>query len=463
MSNLIKTKLQAREALLNGINTVSDIVRSTYGPNGKQVAISKMGQHLVTNDGVTVAQNVKVDDRFEQLGIDIFVDIAKNTDKDAGDGRTTSIILGQALANSLQGGGMRDYKNLLNEKDKVVKELKKMSEKVEDIETIKKVATLSSESEKVGDIIAKAFEKVGTDGLVKSEESSGTTLELEIAKGFEIPAGYKIVHMITDLEKMVAEAKESRVLVADYDISNVKQLLPIMEKVAAKGDTGMTLFAKSISNEVANIIAVNKLKGTFSLQFVEVGKVPKYEEYLADLAVLTGSRLLDKVSLLEEVELEDLGKAQSIEIYEDKTVVVNDRNITKEVTLLRGQDNTEDRVARLTNGLAIIKVGATTETERKYLAKKVTDAVNATKASIEEGIVKGAGEAYVQVADKLKLPLLDKILRTPRKQLEENNTEFIEEVIDPTKVQRVALESACSVMGVLLTTDTLLLDEVKES
>lgn len=460
---LIKIGLDAQSAMLKGINTVADVVRSTYGPNGKQVALRKGEFFIVTNDGKTVAENIHITDRFEKLGADIFNDIVRNTDKRAGDGRTTAVIIGQELANSLKGGDMSTYRALNKEKDIVVSEIAKLAKPVKTNATIKEIATLSSESEEIGTLIAQAFNTVGNDGVVKSEDGDGVKTELEIAKGFEVPQGYKMVHMVTDPERMVAEHKNVHILVTDHDIKTIDQLLPILEELTAKKQTAVVIFAASVSKEVANTIAFNKLKGAFVAQVVELGKVPKNTEYYDDIATLTGAQFIDsKITLLEDVNLTCLGKAQKVEVGDEKTTIINDRNLKKEIALLKKQKDTEHRVARLTNGVALIKVGAQTQTERDYLSKKVRDAINATKASIEEGVVIGAGQTLKTIAEKYNLPLLGGAITEPYNQLKKTNTVFTDKILDPAKVLRVALESACSVVGVLLTTDTLALDEDKK-
>lgn len=463
MRKIIKTELDARNSLLKGINKVADIVKTTYGPNGKNVVIQHGDTHIITNDGVTVAKSVILDDEVEKLSADVFVDIARQTDQEAGDGRTTSIIIGQQLANDLQGGNMDTYKLLNKEKDSVVAQLKKKSHKVATNEDIKSVATQSSESEEVGAIIAEAFDKVGADGIVKMTQGDSMEVELDVVNGFEIGAGLKLVHMVTNTEKMIAEHKGVHVLVTTEDITNIQQILPIIDQLETAGVPSMVIFANTVTPDIMKLLAMNKLKGQFTCQVVELDKLPNSREYAEDICILTGARLIESPLVqLNEITEKHLGGADKIEITQEKTTIMNDRNIKKDIVSLKKQGNKE-RIARLSNGLAMIKVGAKSETERLYLTKKVHDAINATKAAIEEGVIKGAGLTLKEIADKGNYKLITEALYAPYNQLIKNGSmEVSKDVVDPVKVVRVALESAVSVVGILLTTDTIIADKYEE-
>jgi chaperonin GroEL len=515
---------EVRSALKRGVDVVAGAVKVTIGPRGRNVALDKSwGSPTITNDGVSIAKEITLADKFENMGASIVKEVATKTNDKAGDGTTTAVILAQAIIHeglkrtALGANSMMVRRGIEAAAKDTVDELKKMAKPVKGTNDIKQVATISAESEELGTTIADIVEKVGKDGVVTVEESQSFGIESEFVEGMEFDKGYVSAYMITNSERMEAEAKDVPILITDKKISTVKDILPLLEKVAQTGKKDLVIIADDVDSEALATFVVNKLRGIFNVLAIKApGYGDRKKEMLADIAILVGGQVIseDLGLKLENTELAQLGRAARIVATKDSTVIVGGKgkkeDITKRAASLRKQlENTtskfdkeklNERIAKLTGGVAVIKVGAATETEMKYLKDKIEDAVNATKAAIAEGIVPGGGAALAKVAHKLAkkvevdahdefsvgyrvlvsalgAPLLQIALNAGREDgqvilrdisakggaygydASKDTVEptivdmFDAGIIDPVKVTRSCIENAASAAAVLLTTE----------
>jgi len=525
MAKQILFSEDARKAIMRGIAQAARAVKVTLGPKGRNVVIEKSyGGPRITNDGVSIAKEISLKDRFENMGAEIVKEVANKTNDTVGDGTTTSVVLFEALVEEglsrvMKGANAMSIRNGM-EKAKIaaLAELKKMAKPVSGKAEVKQVASISAESEVLGGIIAEAVEKVGSSGVVTVEESQGMELSYEIVEGLQTDKGYVSAYMITNPERMEAEMKDALILITDKKIGNIQEILPVLEKVAQSGKKELVIIADDIEGDALATFVVNKLRGTFSVLAVKApGYGDRKKEMLADIAVVVGGQVIsDEVGIkFENVTLAMLGKATRVVATKDSTTIVGGKgkksDIAARITQLTAQaENTdskfdkeklEQRIAKLSGGVAVISVGAATETEMKYLKDKIDDAVKATKASIEEGIVPGGGTALAKVAKKLaaqdgKMSADEKTgfdivvhaLETPLAQIAINagkddssvivskvqsgkanagydamKDEIIEDmlasgIVDPAKMPRMALENAISAAAILLTTEAAIAD-----
>jgi chaperonin GroEL len=535
MSKVIIFSEDARKALKRGVDTVADAVRVTIGPRGRNVVLDKgYGAPTITNDGVSIAKEISLKDRFENMGAEIVKEVATKTNDIAGDGTTTSVVLTQALVE----GGFKKATMGANAmgirlgmeaavKDAVA-ELAKLAKDVKTDAEIKQVATISAESVEIGEIIGSTIKKVGKDGVVTVEESQSTGVESEFVEGLEFDRGYVSPYMITNAERMEAEYREVPILITDKKISSVKDILPLLEKIAQTGKKDLVIIADDVDGEALATFVVNKLRGGFNVLAVKApGYGDRKKDMLVDVATVVGATVVseDLGMKLDSVDLSVLGKAAKVIARKDSTTIVGGKgkksDIDARAASLKAQreatdskfdkEKLDERIAKLSGGVAVIKVGAATETEIKYLKLKIEDAVNATKAAIEEGIVPGGGTALVKVAKKLAgkhaegkaSSLVDAefaagyhvvidALRRPLRQIainsgREDGSVVVETVasgsansgynsfedtfeddmykagiIDPVKVTRTALQNAVSAAAILLTTEAAVAEEPKD-
>ena len=525
MAKQILFSEDARKAIMRGIAQAAHAVKVTLGPKGRNVVIEKSyGGPRITNDGVSIAKEISFKDRFENMGAEIVKEVANKTNDTVGDGTTTSVVLFEALVEEglsrvMRGANAMSIRSGM-EKAKIaaLAELKKMSKPVSGKAEVKQVASISAESEVLGSIIAEAVEKVGSSGVVTVEESQGMELSYEIVEGLQLDKGYVSAYMITNPDRMEAEMKDALVLITDKKIGNVQEILPVLEKIAQSGKKELVIIADDIEGDALATFVVNKLRGTFSVLAVKApGYGDRKKEMLADIAVVVGGQVIsDEVGIkFENVTLSMLGKANRVVATKDSTTIVGGKgkkaDIAVRIAQLKAQaENTdskfdkeklEERVAKLSGGVAVISVGAATETEMKYLKDKIDDAVKATKASIEEGIVPGGGTALAKVAKKLTahiskmsadeqtgFDIVMHALETPLAQIAINagkddamvivskvqsgkanagydavTDEIVEDmlasgIVDPAKMPRMALENAISAAAILLTTEAAIAD-----
>ncbi len=520
----------ARVALMKGVDTVADAVKITIGPRGRNVVFDRgFGAPTITNDGVSIAKEISLADKFENMGVEIVKEVASKTNDVAGDGTTTSVVLAQAMIReglkqtAMGANGQLVRRGIELAKDDVVAALKKMAKPVKNDSEIRQVATISAESIELGAIIADTIKKVGKDGVVTVEESQSFGIESEVVEGMEFDKGFVSAYMITNAERMEAEMKDASILVTDKKISTIKDILPLLEKVAATGKKELVIIAEDVDGEALTTLVLNKLRGTFSVLAIKApGYGDRKKEMLADIATVTGGTVVtEELGLtLEKAELNVLGKATKIIAKKDKTVIVGGKGkkaaIESRVSELKAtlenttskydKEKLEERIAKMAGGVAIIRVGAATETEMKYLKLKIEDAVNATKAAIEEGIVPGGGVALVKVANSVResykggknretdvgYEIVLKALEAPLMQIAVNagkddgavivdkvkngkgnmgydasREEIVADmllsgIIDPVKVTRSGVENASSAAAILLTTEVAIADEPEE-
>ena len=524
---------EVRAKLKRGVDIVAGAVKVTLGPKGRNVALSKSwGGPTITNDGVSIAKEITLADKFEDMGASIVKEVETKTNDKAGDGTTTAVVLTQAIVHeglkrtALGANAMMVRRGIEAAAKDAVDELKKMAREVKGKSDIRQVATISAESAELGKTIADVVEKVGKDGVVTVEESQSTNIESEYVEGMEFDKGYVSAYMLTNAERMEAEAKDAPILITDKKISTVKDILPLLEKIAQAGKRDLVIIADDIDGEALTTFVVNKLKGVFNVLAVKApGYGDRKKEMLADIAVVVGGQVIseDLGLALEKAELNMLGRATRVVATKDSTTIIGGKGkkaaIEDRVAQIRKQlENTdskydreklEERVAKLTGGVAVIRVGAATETEMKYLKDKIEDAVNATKAAIAEGIVPGGGAALAKVADKLHKKIdakahdeytvgyriLVSALSAPLLQIahnagredaavilqevvkkggawgynaaaeseEESIVDMYEAgIIDPVKVTRSGVENAASAAAVLLTTEAAIADIPEE-
>ena len=517
MAKEVRFSKDARTAMLNGVNVLADAVRVTLGPKGRNVVLEKeYGSPLITNDGVSIAKEIELEDKFENMGAKLVYEVANKTNDTAGDGTTTATILAQSMISN----GLRQVEKganpvLMREgieyaSKEVAKHILEKSRKVETSNDIASVAAISSGNKEIGTIIAEAMEKVGRNGVISVDESNGFDTELEISEGMQYDKGYVSPYMVSDHEKMQAELENAYVLVTDQKINNVQEILPVLEQVV-QTNKPLLLIADDVENEVTSTLVVNKLRGTFN---VVATKAPGFgdnqKDILKDIAILTGANFYSKdLNMdLKEMKLEDLGTVKKAVITKDNTTMIGGNGakdtIDARVKEIQAQmENCKsdydkkryaERLGKLSNGVAIIKVGATTESELKEKKLRIEDALNATRAAVAEGIVIGGGaalvEAYMALKDELKSEVVDvqkgikvvmDALLAPIAQIAENagyNAEeiveqqkaaeenigfdakngnwvdmFKEGIIDPTKVTRSALLNSASISALFLTTE----------
>ena len=532
MSKKILYNEAARKALKNGVDAVADAVKITLGPRGRNVVLDKgYGSPTITNDGVSIAKEISLKDKFENMGAEIAKEVASKTNDVAGDGTTTATILIQAIVNE----GMKHTSMGVNAmglrfgieaaaKD-VVQALKSIAKPIKSDDEIKQVATISAESAELGSIIADTIKKVGKDGVVTVEESQTTSLESEIVEGIEFDKGYISAYMITNPERMEAEFNDPAILITDKKISTIKEVLPMLEQLAQTGKKDLVIIAEDVDGEALATFVVNKLRGTFNVLAVKApGYGDRKKELLEDIAVTVGATVIseDVGMKFEKASITALGKARKVITTKDKTIIVGGKgkksDIEGRVAQLKKQreqmdskydkEKIEERIAKLSGGVAVIRVGAATETEMKYLKLKIEDAVNATKAAIDEGIVAGGGVALVRAANEVGKTLVSKknmtkeqelgyeivlkALEAPTKQIainagKDDGSVIVDKIkngkgnigydalkdvmvvdmvaagiVDPVKVTRLGVENACSAAAILLTTEAAVADEPEE-
>ena len=524
-AKILKYDEEARKSILKGVNTLADAVKITLGPKGRNVILDRSyGAPTVTKDGVTVAKEIELEDKFENMGAQMVKEVASKTSDVAGDGTTTATILAQAIfregAKSVAAGSNpMDVKRGIDKAvEVVVKELKKMSKPTKDAKEIAQVGTISANNDvTIGAIIAEAMEKVGKEGVITVEEAKGLETELEIVEGMQFDRGYLSPYFVTNAEKMEVELEDCLILIYEKKISSMKDLLPILEQIAKMGKP-LLIISEDIEGEALATLVVNKIRGTLHVAAVKApGFGDRRKAMLEDLAILTGGKMISEEMgyKLENTKIEDLGRAKRITIDKDNTTIIDgagDRaSLQGRVKQIRAQvdettsdydrEKLQERLAKLVGGVAVIKVGAATETEMKEKKARVEDALNATRAAVEEGIVPGGGVAYLRTLpalDKMKLEgdeevgvrIVKKALEEPLRMIANNagvegsivvekvkekkgaygfnaQTDKYEDmiaagVIDPTKVTRFALQNAASVASLMLTTQCMVADKPKD-
>jgi chaperonin GroEL len=524
-AKIIKYDEEARKLILNGVNTLADAVKVTLGPKGRNVIIDRSyGAPNITKDGVTVAKEIELEDKFENMGAQMVKEVASKTSDVAGDGTTTATILAQAIfregAKSVAAGSNpMDLKRGIDKAvEAVVGELRKLSKPTKDAKEIAQVGTISANNdETIGSIIAEAMEKVGKEGVITVEEAKGLDTELDIVEGMQFDRGYLSPYFVTNAEKMQVELEDCFILINEKKISNMKDLLPILEQIAKMGRP-LLIIAEDIEGEALATLVVNKIRGTLHVAAVKApGFGDRRKAMLEDIAILTGGKMISEEMgyKLENTTIEDLGRAKRISIDKDNTTIIDgagDRaSLEGRVKQIRAQveettsdydrEKLQERLAKLVGGVAVIKVGAATETEMKEKKARVEDALNATRAAVEEGIVPGGGVAYLRtlsVLDKLDaegdvavgVRIVKKSLEEPLKMIANNaglegsivvekvkdnkgaygynaRTDKYEDmikagVIDPTKVTRFALQNAASVASMMLTTQCMIAEKPEE-
>ncbi|MFB5983441.1 chaperonin GroEL [Streptococcus thermophilus] len=524
MAKDIKFSSDARAAMVRGVDTLADTVKVTLGPKGRNVVLEKaFGSPLITNDGVTIAKEIELEDHFENMGAKLVSEVASKTNDIAGDGTTTATVLTQAivregLKNVTAGAnpiGIR--RGIEAAVAAAVEELKVIAQPVANKEAIAQVAAVSSRSEKVGEYISEAMERVGNDGVITIEESRGMETELEVVEGMQFDRGYLSQYMVTDNEKMVADLENPYILVTDKKISNIQDILPLLEEVL-KTSRPLLIIADDVAGEALPTLVLNKIHGTFNVVAVKApGFGDRRKAMLEDIAVLTGATVIteDLGLELKDATMESLGQASKVTVDKDSTVIVEGAGsaeaIANRVNLIKSQLETttsefdreklQERLAKLSGGVAVIKVGAATETALKEMKLRIEDALNATRAAVEEGIVAGGGTALVNVIAKVAELDLEgddatgrnivlRALEEPVRQIAYNagyegsviidklknspvgtgfnaaNGEWVDMVesgiIDPVKVTRSALQNAASVASLILTTEAVVADKPEQ-
>ncbi len=525
MAKEIKYSTDARKALEAGVNKLADTVRVTLGPKGRNVVLGKSyGSPLITNDGVTIAKDIELEDTFENMGAQIVKEVATKTNDVAGDGTTTATVLAQAMINA----GMKNLaaganpiilrKGMKKATDAAVEAIMNMSATVNGKEQIARVASISAGDEVVGNLVADAMDKVSKDGVITIEESKTMQTELDLVEGMQFDRGYVSAYMSTDMEKMVAELSNPYILITDKKLSNIQDILPILEQIVQSGSE-LLIIAEDIEGEALTTLIVNKLRGTFKVVGVKApGYGDRRKAMLEDIAILTGGQVIsDELGLnLSETTMEQLGRAKGVRVEKENTVIVDgagDKDaISARVNQIKAQieettsdfdrEKLQERLAKLAGGVAVIRVGAATETEMKEAKLRMEDALAATKAAVEEGIIAGGGSAYIHAAmeveklaaeltgdEKTGAEIVLKALEAPLYHiagnaglegaviinkvkesdkgigfdvLKEDYVNMVENgIIDPVKVTRSALQNATSVASTLLTTEAVV-GEIKE-
>ena len=519
MAKQIKYGVEARKALEAGVNQLADTVRVTLGPKGRNVVLDKsFGAPLITNDGVTIAKEIELQDPYENMGAQLIKEVASKTNDVAGDGTTTATVLAQAMVNE----GMKNLaaganpivlrKGMKKATDAAVEAIKKMSKPINGKDQIARVAAISASDDEVGTMVADAMEKVSKDGVITIEESKTMKTELDLVEGMQFDRGYLSAYMCTDMDNMEANLDDPYVLITDKKISNIQDLLPLLEQVVKMG-ARLLIIAEDVEGEALTTLIVNKLRGTFNVVAVKApGYGDRRKEMLQDIAILTGGTVIsEELGLdLKDATMEQLGRAKSVKVQKENTIIVDgmgDKDaISARVSQIRKQieettsdfdrEKLQERLAKLAGGVAVIRVGAATETEMKEAKLRMEDALNATRAAVEEGIIAGGGSAYVHAAEEVKsvveglegdektgARIILKALEAPLFHIvanaglegsvivnkvkessvghgfdayKEEYVDMIEAgILDPVKVTRSALQNATSVASTLLTTETV--------
>ena len=519
MAKQIKYGVEARKALEAGVNQLADTVRVTLGPKGRNVVLDKsFGAPLITNDGVTIAKEIELQDPYENMGAQLIKEVASKTNDVAGDGTTTATVLAQAMVNE----GMKNLaaganpivlrKGMKKATDAAVEAIKKMSKPINGKEQIARVAAISASDDEVGTMVADAMEKVSKDGVITIEESKTMKTELDLVEGMQFDRGYLSAYMCTDMDKMEANLDDPYVLITDKKISNIQDLLPLLEQVVKMG-ARLLIIAEDVEGEALTTLIVNKLRGTFNVVAVKApGYGDRRKEMLQDIAILTGGTVIsEELGLdLKDATMEQLGRAKSVKVQKENTIIVDgcgdkqaisDRvaQIKKgieETTSEFDKEKLQERLAKLAGGVAVIRVGAATETEMKEAKLRMEDALNATRAAVEEGIISGGGSAYIHASkevaklaetlegdEKTGANIILKALEAPLFHIATNaglegaviinkvresevgygfdayKEEYVdmvkEGILDPAKVTRSALQNATSVASTLLTTESV--------
>lgn len=521
MAKEIKFAEDARAAMLRGVDVLADTVKVTLGPKGRNVVLEKsFGLPLITNDGVTIAKEIELEDHFENMGAKLVSEVASKTNDIAGDGTTTATVLTQAivregLKNVTAGANPLGIRRGIELATKTaVEELHNISSVVDSKEAIAQVAAVSSGSEKVGQLIADAMEKVGNDGVITIEESKGIETELDVVEGMQFDRGYLSQYMVTDNDKMEAVLENPYILITDKKISNIQDILPLLEQILQQSRP-LLIIADDVDGEALPTLVLNKIRGTFNVVAVKApGFGDRRKAMLEDIAILTGGTVItDDLGLeLKDTTIENLGNASKVVVDKDNTTIVEGAGskeaIDARVHLIKNQigettsdfdrEKLQERLAKLAGGVAVVKVGAATETELKELKLRIEDALNATRAAVEEGMVSGGGTALVNVIGKVAaleaegdvatgIKIVVRALEEPIRQIAENagyegsvivdklknvdlgigfnaaNGEWVNMVeagiVDPTKVTRSALQNAASVSALLLTTEAVVADK----
>ena len=525
MAKEIKYGIEARKALEEGVNKLANTVRVTIGPKGRNVVLDKSyGAPLITNDGVTIAKDIELEDAFENMGAQLVKEVATKTNDVAGDGTTTATVLAQAMVNA----GMKNLaaganpiilrKGMKKATDCAVEAIAHMSEKVTGKDQIAKVASISAGDEEVGQMVADAMEKVSNDGVITIEESKTMKTELDLVEGMQFDRGYISAYMATDMDKMEANLDNPYILITDKKISNIQEILPVLEQIVQSG-AKLLIIAEDVEGEALTTLIVNKLRGTFNVVAVKApGYGDRRKEMLKDIAILTGGQVISEELGLElkDTTMDMLGRAKSVKVQKENTVIVDGEgakeDIEARVAQIRAQleettsdfdkEKLQERLAKLAGGVAVIRVGAATETEMKEAKLRMEDALNATRAAVEEGVISGGGSAYIHASkkaaelaatlsgdEKTGAEIILKALEAPLYHIAHNaglegaviinkvresevgtgydalNDEYVNMIdagiLDPAKVTRSALQNATSVASTLLTTESVVAD-IKE-
>ena len=525
MAKEIKYGAEARKALESGVNQLADTVRVTLGPKGRNVVLDKSyGAPLITNDGVTIAKEITLEDAFENMGAQVVKEVATKTNDVAGDGTTTATVLAQAMINE----GMKNLaaganpivlrKGMKKACTEAVQAISDMSQQISGKEQIAKVAAISAGDEEVGELVADAMEKVSKDGVITVEESKTMKTELDLVEGMQFDRGYVSAYMSTDMEKMVAELQNPYILITDKKISNIQDILPVLEEIVKTGSQ-LLIIAEDVEGEALTTLIVNKLRGTFNVVAVKApGYGDRRKDMLQDIAILTGGTVISSELgyELKDTTVDQLGRAKSVKVTKENTTIVDGEGeksaISDRVNVIKTQlaettsefdkEKLQERLAKLAGGVAVIRVGAATETEMKEAKLRLEDALNATRAAVEEGIISGGGAAYVHATKKVAAladtlegdektgaQILCKAMTAPLFHIAENaglegavivnkvmesedaigfdayKEEYVNMIesgiIDPVKVTRTALQNATSIASTLLTTESVVAD-IKE-
>ena len=519
MAKEIKYGIEARKALEAGVNQLADTVRVTLGPKGRNVVLDKSyGAPLITNDGVTIAKDIELEDKFENMGAQLVKEVATKTNDVAGDGTTTATVLAQAMVNA----GMKNLaaganpiilrRGMKKATDCAVEAIAKMSQKVNGKDQIAKVAAISAGDESVGQLVADAMEKVSNDGVITIEESKTMKTELDLVEGMQFDRGYVSAYMATDMDKMEAVLDNPYILITDKKISNIQEILPVLEQIVQSG-AKLLIIAEDVEGEALTTLIVNKLRGTFNVLAVKApGYGDRRKEMLQDIAILTGGKVISEELGydLKETTMDMLGRAKSVKVQKENTVIVDGEGSKDEIQARIAQiksqieettsdfdrEKLQERLAKLAGGVAVIRVGAATETEMKESKLRLEDALAATKAAVEEGVISGGGSAYIHASkevaklaaslsgdEKTGAEIILKALEAPLYHIAANaglegaviinkvresevgtgfdalNEKYVNMIeagiLDPAKVTRSALQNATSVASTLLTTESV--------
>lgn len=523
MAKELKYNTDAREALIKGVDQLADAVKVTLGPKGRNVILSRsFGSPVITNDGVTIAREIELEDPYENMGAQLVKEVATKTNDVAGDGTTTATLLTQAIVregnkNVVAGSNPMVLKNGINKAvDVVVDELKKVSKPISSAEEKAQVAAISAGDKEIGNLIAEAMTKVGDDGVITVEEGKSVGTELEFTEGMQFDRGYLSGYMVSDTEKMVADLDNPYILITDKKISNIQELLPLLEQLVQVGGK-LLIIAEDVEGEALTTLVLNKLRGTFNAVAVKApGFGDRRKEMLQDIAILTGGQVIsEEIGLdLKNATVDQLGRARQVKVDKDNTIIVDGagaiEDVDERVKQIKGQINEttsdydkeklQERLAKLSGGVAVIQVGAATETEMKERKYRIEDALNATRAAVEEGMVAGGGTALVEAIpkvqelidtlegdEKIGAQIVKRAIEEPVRQIAENaglegsvivrevakaepgvgydalNNQFVdmieEGIIDPTKVTRSAIQNAASIASMFLTTEVAVADK----